>query len=166
MWTQGILAHTCRIPVDFARKLKQCWNKRKDAFWLQTAAGSVLGRMVIAICKKRGVKTINVVRRSEAKQELLDLGCASGLHLLPLHWWNNPVQHHPSWGCEQVLTDTASLWALLLRNILFQATCQTCTTLCEAAGLMWSLPPTRRTLWRSQRRSQVPFRRNRLDLPT
>ena len=32
--------------------------------------------MVIAICKKRGVKTINVVRRSEAKQELLDLGCA------------------------------------------------------------------------------------------
>ncbi|CAL8467495.1 g7033 [Coccomyxa elongata] len=41
---------------------------------LQTAAGSVLGRIVIAIAKKRGVKTINVVRRSEQKQELLDLG--------------------------------------------------------------------------------------------
>lgn len=41
---------------------------------LQTAAGSVLGRILIAIAKKRGVKTINVVRRSEQKQELLDLG--------------------------------------------------------------------------------------------
>lgn len=41
---------------------------------LQTAAGSVLGRMVIVLAKKRGVKTINVIRRSEQKQELLDLG--------------------------------------------------------------------------------------------
>ena len=40
----------------------------------QTAAGSVLGRMVIALAKQRGVKTINVVRRSGQKQELLDLG--------------------------------------------------------------------------------------------
>lgn len=31
---------------------------------------------MIALAKKRGVKTINVVRRSEQKQELLDLGCA------------------------------------------------------------------------------------------
>jgi len=41
---------------------------------LQTAAGSVLGRMVIALAKKRGIKTINVIRRSEQKQELVDLG--------------------------------------------------------------------------------------------
>ncbi len=41
---------------------------------LQTAAGSVLGRILIAIAKKRGIKTINVIRRSEQKQELLDLG--------------------------------------------------------------------------------------------
>ena len=41
---------------------------------LQTAAGSVLGRILIAIAKKQGIKTINVIRRSEQKQELLDLG--------------------------------------------------------------------------------------------
>ena len=44
---------------------------------LQTAAGSVLGRMVIALAKRSGVKTINVVRRSAQKQELLDIGCAA-----------------------------------------------------------------------------------------
>jgi NADPH:quinone reductase-like Zn-dependent oxidoreductase len=59
---------------------------------LQTAAGSVLGRMVIAICKKRGVRTINVVRRSEAKQELLDLGCARApCYLAP------PLVAHAVW---------------------------------------------------------------------
>ncbi|KAK9916376.1 hypothetical protein WJX75_001994 [Coccomyxa subellipsoidea] len=41
---------------------------------LQTAAGSVLGRIVIALAKRKGVKTINVVRRSAQKQELQDLG--------------------------------------------------------------------------------------------
>ena len=40
----------------------------------QTAGGSVLGRMVIALAKRSGVKTINVVRRSAQKQELLDIG--------------------------------------------------------------------------------------------
>ncbi len=40
----------------------------------QTAAGSVLGRMVIALAERSGVKTINVVRRSAQKQELLDIG--------------------------------------------------------------------------------------------
>ncbi|CAL5222399.1 g4758 [Coccomyxa viridis] len=43
-------------------------------YLLQTAAGSVLGRMVIALAKRSGVKTINVVRRSAQKQELLDIG--------------------------------------------------------------------------------------------
>ncbi|KAK9830035.1 hypothetical protein WJX72_009314 [[Myrmecia] bisecta] len=41
---------------------------------LQTAAGSVLGRIAIAYAKHRGIKTINVVRRSEQKEELLALG--------------------------------------------------------------------------------------------
>lgn len=49
-------------------------NMPKGGWLLQTAAGSVLGRIVIALAKRRGVKTINVVRRSEQKQELLDLG--------------------------------------------------------------------------------------------
>ncbi len=34
------------------------------------------GRMLIAIAKRAGVRTINVVRRSEQREELLALGCA------------------------------------------------------------------------------------------
>lgn len=41
---------------------------------MQSAAGSVLGRLVIALAKKWGIKTINVVRRSEQKEELKALG--------------------------------------------------------------------------------------------
>lgn len=49
--------------------------KVPEGGWLlQTAAGSVLGRLVIALAQQRGIKTMNVVRRSAQKQELLDLG--------------------------------------------------------------------------------------------
>ena len=41
---------------------------------LQSAAGSELGRMIIRLARHDGVRTINVVRRPEAAQELLDLG--------------------------------------------------------------------------------------------
>ena len=44
---------------------------------MQTAAGSVVGRAIIAIARRQGVRTINLVRRKEQKQGLLDLGCAS-----------------------------------------------------------------------------------------
>lgn len=46
----------------------------KGEFLLQTAAGSALGRQIIQVGKSYGIKTISVVRRSEQKQELLDLG--------------------------------------------------------------------------------------------
>ena len=47
----------------------------KPGDWLlQTAAGSTLGRLVIQLARLRGVKTINIVRRQEQTQELLDLG--------------------------------------------------------------------------------------------
>lgn len=46
----------------------------KGEYVLQTAAGSVLGRLVIQLAKHWGIKTINVVRRAEQKQELLALG--------------------------------------------------------------------------------------------
>lgn len=43
--------------------------------WLiQTAAGSVLGRILLKIAKSRGIKTINVVRRSAARARLQSLG--------------------------------------------------------------------------------------------
>lgn len=46
----------------------------KGEYILQTAAGSVLGRQVIQLAKHWGIKTINIVRRSEQKQELKLLG--------------------------------------------------------------------------------------------
>lgn len=41
---------------------------------LQTAAGSTLGRVVLQIARRRGFKTINVVRRREQAEELKALG--------------------------------------------------------------------------------------------
>ena len=46
----------------------------KGDYLLQTAANSALGRLVIELAKQKGVKTINVVRKSEAKEELYELG--------------------------------------------------------------------------------------------
>lgn len=46
-------------------------------YLLQSAAGSVLGRQLIALAKHRGIRTIDLVRRPEQKQELLDLGWVS-----------------------------------------------------------------------------------------
>lgn len=46
----------------------------KEEYILQTAAGSVLGRQVIQLAKHWGIKTINVVRRPEQKEELKLLG--------------------------------------------------------------------------------------------
>ncbi|KAL2653311.1 hypothetical protein R1flu_021439 [Riccia fluitans] len=46
----------------------------KGQYLLQTAAGSVLGRQVIQLAKHKGIKTINLVRRSEQKAELEALG--------------------------------------------------------------------------------------------
>lgn len=41
---------------------------------LSNAAASVLGRMFIKLCKHKGVKTINLVRRREVVEELKELG--------------------------------------------------------------------------------------------
>ena len=46
----------------------------KGEWLLQSAAGSTLGRMVIALGKHDGFKTLNVVRRREAIDELKKLG--------------------------------------------------------------------------------------------
>lgn len=49
-------------------------NAPKGEYVLQTAAGSVLGRMFISVAKHRGLKTINIVRRSAQKEELKEIG--------------------------------------------------------------------------------------------
>ena len=41
---------------------------------LQSAAGSQIGRMLIRLAKRAGIKTINIVRRREAVAELRELG--------------------------------------------------------------------------------------------
>ncbi|KAH7316223.1 hypothetical protein KP509_21G083700 [Ceratopteris richardii] len=46
----------------------------RGEFLLQTAGGSVIGRLVIQLAKHWGVKTISLIRREELRQELLDLG--------------------------------------------------------------------------------------------
>ncbi|KAK9808716.1 hypothetical protein WJX72_002434 [[Myrmecia] bisecta] len=52
----------------------ESFNAPQGEYILQSAAGSVLGRQLIQMAKHRGVRTINVVRREEQKQELKDLG--------------------------------------------------------------------------------------------
>src|SRR5262249_59615370 len=47
---------------------------RGGAWLLQTAAGSALGRMVIRLGKRKGFRSINVVRRREQGDELLREG--------------------------------------------------------------------------------------------
>src|SRR5262245_4594402 len=47
---------------------------RAGSWLLQTAAGSALGRMLIRLGKHAGFRTLNLVRRREQVQELLQLG--------------------------------------------------------------------------------------------
>lgn len=46
----------------------------RGAWLLQSAAASQLGRMVIRLGRRQGFRTINLVRRADAAQELLDIG--------------------------------------------------------------------------------------------
>jgi trans-2-enoyl-CoA reductase len=41
---------------------------------IQNAANSAVGRLIITFAKERGINTVNVVRRDEARQQLVDLG--------------------------------------------------------------------------------------------
>lgn len=61
-------------PVTATAMVERVLRVPAGAWLLQTAAGSVLGRMVIRLCKHIGVRTVNVVRRGAAVRELLDLG--------------------------------------------------------------------------------------------
>lgn len=60
---------TCRGLLDSSEPPKGEWL-------IQTAAGSTLGRMITSLAKHYGIKIIDVVRRSEQKEELTKLGAA------------------------------------------------------------------------------------------
>lgn len=56
----AMVRHVLRVP--------------QDGWLLQTAAGSALGKMIIKLCKHDGIRTINVVRRHDAIDELKAIG--------------------------------------------------------------------------------------------
>lgn len=49
-------------------------NVPKGDYLLQSAAGSVIGRIIIQFAKHRGIKTINIVRRKDQIEELKAIG--------------------------------------------------------------------------------------------
>ena len=60
-------------PVTVVGMLEELAAPRGE-YILQSAAGSTLGRMMITVAKKRGLKTINLVRRAEQVAELKAMG--------------------------------------------------------------------------------------------
>jgi NADPH:quinone reductase-like Zn-dependent oxidoreductase len=61
-------------PVAAALLLEEFVSLRPGDWIVQNAANSGVGRAVIAFAKQKGVRTINIVRRSEIIQELKDIG--------------------------------------------------------------------------------------------
>eukprot|EP00249_Psilotum_nudum_P001438 c13904_g1_i1 orf=69-1085(+) len=59
-WTVYAMLHELRVP--------------NGEYVVQTAAGSVFGRMFIQYAHYQGIKTINLVRRNEQKEELKAIG--------------------------------------------------------------------------------------------
>lgn len=57
-----------------ARGLLDSSQPPKGEYLIQTAAGSTLGRMITSLAKHMDIKIIDVVRRSEQKEELQRLG--------------------------------------------------------------------------------------------
>lgn len=61
-------------PVTALALVKDVLRVPAGAWLLQSAAGSSVGKMVIALGKRTGFKTVNVVRRKEQVAELKQLG--------------------------------------------------------------------------------------------
>ena len=61
-------------PATVLAMVRKVLKVPKGAWLLQSAAGSELGKMIIRLGKHDGFRTVNVVRRSEAKAELEALG--------------------------------------------------------------------------------------------
>src|SRR6516165_8516068 len=61
-------------PATVLAMVRHVLKVPRGSWLLQSAAGSALGRMIIKLGAQDGFKTLNVVRRSEAKEELARLG--------------------------------------------------------------------------------------------
>ncbi|MDG3002724.1 zinc-dependent alcohol dehydrogenase family protein [Paludisphaera mucosa] len=61
-------------PVTALAMVRHVLAVPKGEWLLLSAAGSTLGKMIVKLGRRDGFKTLCVVRRSEAKRELIDLG--------------------------------------------------------------------------------------------
>ncbi|MFQ5931282.1 MAG: zinc-dependent alcohol dehydrogenase family protein [Nitrospiraceae bacterium] len=61
-------------PVTAWVMLTETLGLKKGDWVLQSAAGSTVGRIVLQLAQAKGYKTINLVRRHDQVQKLLDLG--------------------------------------------------------------------------------------------
>jgi NADPH:quinone reductase-like Zn-dependent oxidoreductase len=61
-------------PATVLAMVRHVLGVPKGEWLLQSAAGSTLGKMIIKLGRHDGFRTLNVVRRSEAKEELTRLG--------------------------------------------------------------------------------------------
>lgn len=61
-------------PMTVLAMVRHVLKVPRGEWLLQTAAGSELGRMIIRLAKHDGIKTLNVVRRPDAMDELRRLG--------------------------------------------------------------------------------------------
>src|SRR5262249_51515799 len=61
-------------PATVLAMVRHVLGVGKGEWLLQSAAGSSLGKMIIKLGRHDGYKTLNVVRRSEAKEALTRLG--------------------------------------------------------------------------------------------
>ncbi len=61
-------------PATVLALVRHVLGVPRGEWLLQSAAGSTLGKMIIKLGRHDGFKTLNVVRRSEAKEELTRLG--------------------------------------------------------------------------------------------
>jgi len=61
-------------PITALRLLDTFGDLKAGDWVVQSAANSAVGTYLIQLAKKRGIKTINIVRRQSAVQGLLDLG--------------------------------------------------------------------------------------------
>jgi NADPH:quinone reductase-like Zn-dependent oxidoreductase len=61
-------------PASALAMVRHVLRVPRGEYLLQSAAGSELGKMLIRLCRDDGIRTINVVRRREAIDELKPLG--------------------------------------------------------------------------------------------
>jgi NADPH:quinone reductase-like Zn-dependent oxidoreductase len=61
-------------PMTVLAMVRHVLAVPKGQWLLQSAAGSALGKMIIKLARHDGIRTINVVRRTEAKAELEAMG--------------------------------------------------------------------------------------------